>query len=148
MRQVFPQSGSVWRATLLLCVLLFGAFAPAVKLVLPQTVTCGMACCEASGVCYCEHPPAGEPSFADETAATPAQAKLAELTLQPGCPPRCAQLPGKVQTFSFTKLPPAALSFTASVPSRRCSILRRARAPPWWQKCMRPAHRPPLLTAS
>lgn len=111
MRQVFPQSGSVWRATLLLCVLLFGAVAPAVKLVLPQTVTCGMACCEASGVCYCEHSPADEPSVADETAATPAQAKLAELTLQPGCPPRCAQLPGKVQSFSFAKLPPARFIF-------------------------------------
>ena len=120
MRQVFPQCDSAWRATLLLCVLLFGAFAPAVKLVLPQTVTCGMACCEASGVCYCEHSPANETSFTDEAAASPANAKLATLTLQPGCPPRCAQLPDKVQTFSFAKLPPARFIFSSqrSQPTR------------------------------
>lgn len=34
--------------------LLLGALAPTVKLVQPTPVTCGMACCEASGVCYCE----------------------------------------------------------------------------------------------
>jgi len=111
MRQVFPQSGSVWRATLLLCVLLFGAVAPAVKLVLPQTVPCGMACCEESGVCYCESPPTGELSFAGAAAPSPATASLAALTLQPGCPPRCAQLPGKVQSFSFAKLSPTRFIF-------------------------------------
>jgi hypothetical protein len=63
-----------------------------------------MACCEASGVCYCQHnhTVVSEPSGAD----APASAQAAELTaavINRSCPAQCAQLPAGFQKQSIAR---------------------------------------------
>jgi hypothetical protein len=88
-----------------LLVLLINSVAPVVKLMSPAPVTCGMACCEASGVCYCEahHPGRSEATGASAHADIQAD-KLAAAIISPSCPAKCAQLPaGFQQKISMIK---------------------------------------------
>jgi hypothetical protein len=77
---------------------LFGAIAPTARLWLPEPVTCGMACCEASGVCYCSHNHTGESEANDVAAgANTDSAKITLNIISPSCPAQCAQLPNGFQ---------------------------------------------------
>jgi hypothetical protein len=92
------QTGVRPRAALALLLLLFGAIAPAARLWLPEPVSCGMACCEASGVCYCQHHHRDEAEATGAAAHADAQAdKLAAAIISPSCPAKCAQLPAGFQ---------------------------------------------------
>jgi hypothetical protein len=88
------QSGIRLRAALAALLLSFGAIAPAARLWLPEPVTCGMACCEASGVCYCQHHHADE---SETTGADAGAAKLIAAVTNRSCPAQCAQLPSGFQ---------------------------------------------------
>jgi hypothetical protein len=88
-------------------VLLFNSVAPAVNLMWPEPVTCGMACCLESGVCYCNsesHSRSGKESHEysegeespDELDA-PQPVEIASLTITSSCPAQCAQLPAGFQ---------------------------------------------------
>jgi hypothetical protein len=107
------QTGIRLRVALALFVLLLGAIAPAARLWLPEPVTCGMACCEASGVCYCgHHHNRGE----SETAVSDANAaKLTAALISRSCPARCAQLPAGFQKHSIARAHPPRIAFITSV---------------------------------
>jgi hypothetical protein len=88
-------------------VLLFNSAAPAVKLMWPEKVTCGMACCLESGVCYCNsgsHSRLREESHGhsegeespDELDAS-RHVEIAAVTITSSCPAQCAQLPAGFQ---------------------------------------------------
>jgi hypothetical protein len=88
-------------------VLLFNSVAPAVGLMWPEPVTCGMACCLESGACYCNsgsNSRSGEESHEhsereespDELGAPP-PVEIASLTITSSCPAQCAQLPAGFQ---------------------------------------------------
>jgi hypothetical protein len=88
-------------------VLLFNSVAPLAKLLRPEQVTCGMACCMESGACYCNsgsHSRSGGESHdhsegeesPDELDAPP-PVKIASLTITSSCPVQCAQLPAGFQ---------------------------------------------------
>lgn len=96
------QRNPVWRATLVLCVLLFAGIGPSVKLMLAAPVTCGMACCEESGICYCLTPP----SETDLHEAHDDRSVLDTIKLQPTCPAQCAQLPASAPKQTIAKAPP------------------------------------------
>jgi hypothetical protein len=101
-----------------------------VKLTLPQPVTCGMECCEKSGVCYCSmrhsasssgkasghHDHSGVEGL--RYAVDGSQpVKMAKVTISSSCPVQCAQVPA-----GFQKIPIAA----ARIPGPR-SVINAAR---------------------
>ncbi len=84
------QFGARRRAWIALMILFLGALAPALSSFAPEPVTCGMACCEESGVCCCllregEDSPAGH-RHEEEPALTAA-------VLTRGCTPNCGLAP-------------------------------------------------------
>jgi len=111
------------RVLLTLLALLLNSVAPAVKMMLPETVTCGMACCLESGVCYCHsksHARSGGESHKheegeeapDEIGASQS-AEMASAIITSSCPAQCAQLPtGFQKNISLVKarIPEWALS--------------------------------------
>jgi hypothetical protein len=100
-------------------VLLFfaGWAAIPVKLTLPQPVTCGMECCEKSGVCYCSmrhsassSGKAGGPDHHDHSDAEGLHyavdgsqpVNMAKVTIGSSCPVQCAQVPAGFQKIPIT----------------------------------------------
>ena len=88
-------------------VLLFNSIAPAVNLMWPEPVTCGVACCLESGVCSCNsqsHSRSGEERHKhsegeespDELDA-PQPVEITAAAITPSCPAQCAQLPAGFQ---------------------------------------------------
>jgi hypothetical protein len=88
-------------------VLLFNSVAPAVNLMWPEPVTCGMACCLESGACYCNsgsHSRSGKESHKhsegeespDELDA-PQPVEITAAAITSPCPAQCAQLPAGFQ---------------------------------------------------
>jgi hypothetical protein len=114
------QTGFRLRETLAMLVLLFSAISPAAKLWLPAPVTCGMDCCEASGVCYCRHHHTGQSEadlihFGGEAPRAIA-AKVNEVSLGRSCPAQCAQLPAGFQRHSIARAhPPRFASVTGAI---------------------------------
>ncbi|HEY8459627.1 MAG TPA: hypothetical protein VIM99_04560 [Blastocatellia bacterium] len=104
------QSGIRLRAALAAFLLLVGAIAPAARLWLPEPVTCGMACCEASGVCYCQHQHAGEAGASGADADT---AKITAVVIGSSCPAQCAKLPSGFQKHSIARAHPPRSVFVA-----------------------------------
>lgn len=88
------QSGTAWRATFVLLVLLLGALAPAARLLLPAPVTCGMACCLESGECCCLARFEGAHADEHDVATVLKQAELTK-----GCAPNCATSPVTSSSF-------------------------------------------------
>jgi hypothetical protein len=99
-----------------------------VKLTLPQPVTCGMECCEKSGVCYCSmrHSASSSSKAAghDHNGHSDAEglpyavdgsqpAKIAKVTIGSSCPVQCAQVPAGFQKIPIT---------TARIPEPRSAI--------------------------
>lgn len=74
--------------------LLFGLLVPTVKLLAPEPVTCGMACCLDSGECCCMTRWTEEDERDHEE---PTIASRSELIR--GCPPNCAITPSASPTF-------------------------------------------------
>jgi hypothetical protein len=74
-----------------------------------------MACCEASGVCYCRHHRKGE---SKTTGADADAAKLTAAIISPSCPAQCAQLPAGFQKHSIARAHPPRLAFVASATRR------------------------------
>jgi hypothetical protein len=102
------------------------------KLTLPQPVTCGMECCEKSGVCYCSmrHSASSSSKAAghDHHGHSDAEGlpyavdgsqpvKMAKVTLASACPVQCAQVPAGFQKIPIT---------TARIPEPR-SVINAAR---------------------
>jgi hypothetical protein len=86
---------------------LFGAIAPTARLWLPEPVTCGMACCETSGVCYCRNHHTGESEAAGTAARAGAHtAKMDTVGISHSCPAQCAQLPAGFQKHSIARTQP------------------------------------------
>jgi hypothetical protein len=98
--------------------LFFAAWAATpVKLALPQPVTCGMECCQKSGVCYCsmrhfasssrkaaghdhhDHSDAERLHYAVEGAQA---VEMAKVTIASSCPVQCAQVPAGFQKIPIT----------------------------------------------
>jgi hypothetical protein len=99
--------------------LLFGSTAPAARMWLPEPVTCGMVCCEESGVCHCQHHHAGEHEVTGEAARTGTHAvKLNEISLGRSCPARCAQLPAGFQKHSIARAGPPRFALVAGATRR------------------------------
>jgi hypothetical protein len=93
------QTGIRLRAALATLLLLIGAIAPAAKLWLPEPVTCGMACCEARGVCYCQKHRKGESEATGAAAIDDVHAaRRNAASISASCPAKCAQLPAGFQT--------------------------------------------------
>jgi hypothetical protein len=100
-----------------------------VKLALPEPVTCGMKCCEESGVCYCSmrhsasssHKAAGHDHSDAEGlhyAVDGSQpVKMAKVTIGSSCPVQCAQVPAGFQKIPIT---------TARIPEPQ-SVINAAR---------------------
>jgi hypothetical protein len=88
-------------------VLLFNSVAPAVNLMWPEPVTCGMACCLERGACYCNsgsHSRSGkethEHSEGEESPDeldSPQPVEIAAAAITSSCPAQCAQLPAGFQ---------------------------------------------------
>jgi hypothetical protein len=98
---------------------LFGAIAPTARLWLPEPVTCGMACCEASGVCYCQHHHTGESEAAGAAARPDANAaKLTAAVISRSCPAQCAQLPAGFQKHSIARAQAPHFAFVAGANRR------------------------------
>jgi hypothetical protein len=102
------------------------------KLTLPQPVTCGMECCEKSGVCYCSMrhsaSSSGKAAGHDHHGHSDAEGlpyavdgsqpvKMAKVTLASACPVQCAQVPAGFQKTPIT---------TARIPEPR-SVINAAR---------------------
>ncbi|HEY6403267.1 MAG TPA: hypothetical protein VI479_17735 [Blastocatellia bacterium] len=104
------QTGIRLRAALAMLLLLAGAIAPAAGLWAPEPVTCGMACCEASGVCYCRHNHAGE---AEAAGADTDTAKFTAVVVNSSCPAQCAKLPAGFQKYSIARAHPPRFAFVA-----------------------------------
>jgi hypothetical protein len=99
--------------------LLFGAIAPAARLWLPEPVSCGMACCEASGVCYCQHHHTGASEAPGAAARADANAaKLTASIISRSCPAQCAQLPAGFQKHSIARAQTPRFAFVASANRR------------------------------
>jgi hypothetical protein len=99
------QTGFRLGVALTALMLLFGAIAPTSRLWLPEPVTCGMACCEKSGVCYCrQHHHTGESDITGEAARAGAHlTRLDEVSVGSSCPAHCAQLPAGFQKQSIAR---------------------------------------------
>jgi hypothetical protein len=99
--------------------LLFGAIAPSARMWLPEPVTCGLVCCEESGVCYCQTHHTGH---SDATGASEPVgihiAKLNEIRIGRSCPAQCAQLPAGFRKHSIVRAQPLRLVFVAGVARR------------------------------
>jgi hypothetical protein len=88
-------------------VLVFNSVEPAVNLMWPKPVTCGMECCLESGVCYCNsgsHSRSGKESHehsegeeSPDDLDAPQAAEIAAIAITSSCPARCAQLPAGFQ---------------------------------------------------
>jgi hypothetical protein len=115
MTHLRSQTGIRLRAALAMLLLLAGAIAPAARLWMPEPVTCGMACCEASGVCYCQHKQAGESETTDADANT---AKLTAVIISSSCPSQCAKLPAGFQKHSIARAHPPRFAFVAGTTRR------------------------------
>jgi hypothetical protein len=90
-----------------LLLLLFNSIAPAVELMLPEPVTCGMKCCLERGVCYCDSKShshlhsgkesdghsAGDPDGHEASQTT----EISTARIVSSCPVQCAQLPASFQ---------------------------------------------------
>lgn len=103
---------SGWRALGALILLLTSIFTPSIKSFLPEPVSCGMACCEASGVCYCQshHTDEGDE---DET-ATQSDTRTAssyKASISQSCPAQCAQVPAGFQKHSIAKAAAPRITF-------------------------------------
>jgi hypothetical protein len=103
-----------------------------VKLALPEPVTCGMKCCEDSGVCYCimrhsassshkaagadrhDHSDAGGLHYAVDGSQP---VKMAKVMIGSSCPVQCAQVPAGFQKIPIT---------TARIPEPQ-SVINSAR---------------------
>jgi hypothetical protein len=109
-------------------VLLCNPVAPAAKLMWPEPVTCGMACCLESGVCYCnsgshsrsrkksrEHYE-GEESTDAPGASPPVE--IAAVTITSLCPAQCAQHPAGFQKHSVARAHPPRFAFAAGANRR------------------------------
>jgi hypothetical protein len=111
-------------------VLLFfaGWVAIPVKLMLPSPVTCGMECCEKSGVCYCSmrHSASSSRKAAGHDHHDHSDAeglhyaidgsqpvKMAKVTIASSCPVQCAQIPAGFQNIPIT---------SARIPEARSAI--------------------------
>lgn len=110
MRMTRRKISTDWRALGMLMLLLTSVFAPSIKTFFPETVSCGMACCEASGVCYCQsqHTDDGD---ADQTAEQSDTRTVSSGTasISQSCPTRCAQIPAGFQKHSIANVNPPAL---------------------------------------
>jgi hypothetical protein len=126
------QSGTAWRATFVLLALLFGALTPAVKLVLPEPITCGMACCLESGECCCLTQFDGEHRDGHEAVGHAEEAVLKQAALTSGCLPNCATAPAASPTFLLKAERASAFNFTRTLSSQR----------PHEQQCPTLAHFP------
>jgi hypothetical protein len=109
------QMGLRLRAAMAILLLLFGAIAPAARLWAPEPVTCGMACCEASGVCYCQHNHAGE---SEAAGVNDNAAKLTAAVISRTCPAQCAKLPAGFQKHSIARAHPPRFAFVAGATRR------------------------------
>jgi hypothetical protein len=99
--------------------LLLGAIAPSARMWLPEPVTCGMVCCEESGVCYCQTHHTGHSDATGESEPAGAQvAKLNGGSIDRSCPAQCAQLPAGFQKHSIARAQPLRLTFVAGVARR------------------------------
>jgi hypothetical protein len=115
MVQLRSQTGFRLRAALATFLLLFGAIASTARLWLPEPVTCGMACCEASGVCYCKAH-TGESTATGAAAHTDAHAdNLNATSISRSCPALCAQLPAGFQRHSIARAHPPRFAPVARV---------------------------------
>jgi hypothetical protein len=99
--------------------LLFGTIAPSARIWLPEPVTCGMACCEESGVCYCRTHHAGESEATGASEGAGAQvAKPNQASIGRSCPSQCAQLPAGFQKHSIARSQPLRFAFVAGAARR------------------------------
>jgi hypothetical protein len=128
----FPRKHLLHLHALGAVLLFFAAWAATpVKLALPQPVTCGMECCEKSGVCYCSMRHSASSSgkaAAHDHGHSDAEGlhyavdgsqpiKMAKVTIASSCPVQCAQVPA-----GFQKIPIA----PARIPEAR-SVINAAR---------------------
>jgi hypothetical protein len=113
------QTGFQLRAALAMLLLLFGAMAPSARMWLPEPVTCGMVCCEESGVCYCQthHTGDSEATGTSENAGVHV-AKLNEVNIGRSCPAQCAQLSAGFKKQSIARGQPLRLAFVAGAARR------------------------------
>lgn len=89
------------RALFLLLILLSGWVAVPVAAAMPKPVTCGMVCCEESGVCYCAHPQAENSQVHTTTPTAGAQTARTEITRKNvSCGEKCASLAASNLSFS------------------------------------------------
>jgi hypothetical protein len=101
------QTGFRLRAALAILMLLFGAMAPVARMWLPEPVTCGMICCEESGVCHCHTNQTGESEATGAAAhADTYAAMLNAASISRSCPAQCAQLPAGFQKHSIARAYP------------------------------------------
>jgi hypothetical protein len=113
------QTGYRLRAALVMLMLLFGAIAPSARMWLPEPVTCGMVCCEESGVCYCQTHHTGHSEATGESEPAGSQvAKLNKVSIGRSCPAQCAQLPAGFQKHSLTRAQSLRLAFVAGLACR------------------------------
>jgi hypothetical protein len=109
------QTGFRLRAALAMLMLLFGAIAPSARMWLPEPVTCGMVCCEETGVCHCRTHHTGDAEATSTGAPVDTQAaKLNAASIGRSCPAQCAQLPASFQKHSIAKAQPPRFAFVAS----------------------------------
>lgn len=75
--------------------LMLGLLLPTVKLLLPEPVTCGMACCLDSGECCClvAWSEADEHGHEELTISS-------QMEMRNGCPPNCAAAPSASPIFT------------------------------------------------
>lgn len=110
MKIIRRKNSTDWRALGVLLLLLTNVFAPSIKPFFPQPITCGMSCCEASGVCYCQsqHTDDGD---ADKTAAQSDRRTVSsgDIGISQSCPTRCAQIPAGFQKHSTANVNPPQL---------------------------------------
>lgn len=97
LRSQFPALKTLWRSlyvTALGCAVIWATLTPALKLVFPEQITCGMECCLESGECCClvEF----DENYAGQHQDEPAFIQ-AELTK--GCPAHCATSPSSSPSF-------------------------------------------------
>ena len=108
--------GIDWRALGVLILLLTSVLTPSIKSFLPEPVTCGMACCETSGVCYCQ---SHHTDDGDETPQTAVQsdtrtASSSKASIGQSCPTQCAQVPAGFQKQSIAKATAPRITFVVS----------------------------------
>ena len=105
-----------WRALGVLILLLTSVFAPSIKSFLPEPVSCGMACCEASGVCFCQGHQMMEDGDADETAVQSDTRTVSSgnASISQSCPTQCAQVPAGFQKHSIAKAAASRITFVVN----------------------------------